>query len=495
MKPSRNSGAPGPASGAPDTPPRPEDERPPVRLMVLYGLQHILAMYAGVVTPPLIVGGAVGLSATEMGVLISAALLVSGLATLVQTLGVWRFGARLPLVVGTSFVPVTAMVGIAGEGGLPAVFGASLAAGLFGLLIAPFFASLIRFFPPVVTGSVIAVIGLSLIPVAVGWITENAESGVPAPTGLGLAAATLAVILVLSKVLPGVWNRMSILLGLVLGTLLAAALGRVDFSSVSEGAMFSLGQPLRFGPPEFQIAAIVTMCLVMLVILTEGVADTLAVGEVVGTRMDGRRLGDALRADALSSVMGPLLNSFPGSTFSQNVGLIALSRVRSRYVVAVGALMLVAMGLFPVLGRLVAVVPSPVLGGAGLVLFGSVAAAGIRSLSRVEYEGNHNHVVVAVSMAFGLVPVAAPAFYDGFPSWAAMILHSGIVAAAVSALLLNAFFNMWGSSRDPAASGAPEEGPSDGESSRKGPSGEEAPDGESSHTRPPGGERRDPVPE
>ncbi|WP_116248389.1 nucleobase:cation symporter-2 family protein [Nocardiopsis sp. FIRDI 009] len=433
---------PTPTAPAPNA--NPEDERPPARLMVTYGLQHILAMYAGVITPPIIIGGAVGLDAVGMGILISAALLVSGLATLVQTIGVWRFGARLPVVIGTSFVPVGTMVAIGQDSGLPAVFGASLASGVFGLAVVPFLAGLIRFFPPVVTGSVITIIGVSLLPVAIGWITENNETGVPTTGGLALAGTTLAIVLLLSWILPGVWNRMAVLGGLVLGTVIAAAFGRVNVSPVSEGAFFSLGQPFHFGAPEFQVAAIVTMCVVMLVILTEGIADILAVGEIVGARMDGRRLADGLRVDALASVVGPLLNSFPGSTFSQNVGLIALTRVRSRYVVAVGGLILIVLGLFPVLGRVVAMIPSPVLGGAGLVLFGSVAAAGVRTLAKVEYEGNLNLVIVAVAMAFGIIPIAAPAFYDGFPDWAGTILRSGIVAAAIAALVLNAVFNILG---------------------------------------------------
>jgi xanthine permease len=427
--------------------------------MVVYGFQHILAMYAGVVTPPIIVGAVVGLSTAEMGILISAALLVSGLATLLQTMGVWRFGARLPSVIGISFVPVSAMVGIAGESGLPTVFGAALVAGVFGLCVAPLMASLIRFFPPVVTGSVITIIGVSLFPVAVGWITENDETGVPTTTGLALAGTTLLIVLLLAWVLPGVWSRMAVLGGLVLGTAVAAAFGQVDFSAVGEGAVFSFGQPFYFGPPEFQTAAIVTMCVVMLVILTEGVADILAVGEIVGAKMDGRRLADGLRVDALASVIGPLLNTFPGSTFSQNVGLVALTRVRSRYVVAVGGLILITLGLFPILGRIVAMIPSPVLGGAGLVLFGSVAAAGIRTLAAVRYDGNMNLIIVAVALAFGTIPLAAPGFYGGFPSWAAMVLSSGIVAGAVAALLLNACFNILGRENGgPEEPESPEEG-------------------------------------
>ncbi|QVQ51816.1 purine permease [Spiractinospora alimapuensis] len=449
MKRSRRSNPGAGAARAEHPPPeRPEDEKLPIHLQITYGTQHILAMYAGVITPPLIVGAAAGLTVADIGILVSAALLVSGLGTLLQTLGVWRFGARLPLVIGISFVPVATMTALADESGLPVVFGATLAAGLFGLLVAPFFAGLVRFFPPVVTGSVITVIGISLVPVAVGWVAAGAESA-PASGDLALAGATLLIVLILSWVLPGVWSRMAILGGLVLGTVIAALFGRVDFSAVGDGPVFSFGQPLYFGFPEFEVAAILIMCIVMMVILTEGVADILAVGEIVGSKVDSRRLADGLRADAGATALAPLLNSFPASTFSQNVGLIALSRVSSRYAVAIGGLILIALGLFPVLGRVVAMIPMPVLGGAGLVLFGTVAAAGIRTLTKVDYDRSLNLVIVAVAIGFGVIPIAAPDFFSGFPNWLATVMHSGIVGAAILALFLNLVFNELG--RRPSA--------------------------------------------
>lgn len=442
------------AEAAPREHERPEDERPPAHLMALYGFQHVLALYAGVIAPPLVIATAVGLDTHETALILSAALLVSGLATLLQTLGVWRFGARVPMVVGASFTPVTAMTAIADQSGLPAVFGASMVAGLFGLLVAPFVSTLLRFFPPVVTGSVITVIGITLIPVAVGWIADDNPSGVPTGTGLGLAAATLAITLVLTKVLPGVWNRASVLLGLVLGTLLAIPFGRVDFSTAGEGPMVSFAEPFHFGLPEFPVAAIITMCIVMVAIMAEGVADILAMSKVVGTQVGSRRMADGLRADASTALVGPLLNSFPGSTFSQNIGLIALNKVKSRYVVAVSGLFLILMSLFPALSQVVAMVPSPVLGGAGLVLFGSVAAAGVQTLAQVDYEGNHNMVVVAVSLGLGIVSIASPDFFEVLPEEIAMLLASGIVTATASALVLNLFFNVLGGSKRPDAGGA-----------------------------------------
>ncbi|GAB3481134.1 nucleobase:cation symporter-2 family protein [Nocardiopsis coralliicola] len=424
--------------------PRPEDERHPTPLLVLYGAQHILTMYAGAVAPALVIGAAAGLGPVDTGILVSGALLVAGIATLLQTLGPWRMGAQLPIVVAASFVPVSAMTAIAADQGLPVVFGASLAGGLFALCLTPFFGQLVRFFPPAVTGSIITVIGLSLMPVAAGWIVNDNPAGHPSMGDIGLGAATLGLVLLFSRILPGLFGRIAILLGLVAGTLIALPMGKTDFGSVPDGAVFSLGSPFYFGPPEFQPAAIMTMCVIMLVVLTEGASHIIAVGEITGSKVDAKRISAGLRADVSASVIGPIFNATPGSSFAQNIGLLALTKIRSRFVVAVGAGMLILLGLFPVLGRLVAAVPMPVLGGAGLVLFGTVAASGIRTLSKVDFDDNLNLVLVATSIGFGIIPMAVPDFYEGFPATVALVLHSGIVGAAVVAILLNICFNVIG---------------------------------------------------
>ncbi|ASU84807.1 uracil permease [Nocardiopsis gilva YIM 90087] len=441
-----------PADGSPPT--RPEDQWLPPKLLLLYGLQHILTMYAGAVAPALVLGAAAGVDAAGMGVLISGALLASGVATLLQSLGHRRIGAQMPIVVAASFVPVGAMTGIAGDHGLPAVFGASLAGGLFALCLTPFFGQLVRFFPPVVTGTIITVIGLSLMPVAVGWITnghtavvDGAETSVPTLGDLGLAAATLGCVLLFSRVLPGLLGRIAVLLGLAAGTLIALPFGKVDFGAVAEGPVFALGSPFYFGFPEFRVAAVLTMCVIMLVVLTEGASHIIAVGEITGSRVDAARISAGLRADVSASLVGPIFNATPGSSFAQNIGLLALTGVRSRYVVGTGAGLLIVLGLFPVLGRAVAAIPMPVLGGAGLVLFGSVAASGIRTLGRVDFSDNLNLILVATSLGFGLIPLAAPGFYEGFPDTIELVLHSGIVAAAVSAILLNLCFHIIGGRR------------------------------------------------
>ncbi len=422
---------------------RPEDERLPLGRSFMYGLQHVLTMYGGIIAVPLIVGQAAGLSDSDVAVLIASALFVGGTATVLQSWGVPFFGSQLPLVQGVSFAGVATMLAIlAGGGGLPAVMGAVLVAGAFGLVAAPFFAQIIRFFPPVVTGVVITTIGLTLMPVAAGWAMGGQGSeDFGSTANIGLAFLTFVIVLVLSKVGVATISRLSILLSIIIGTLVAAVLGMADFSGVGEGPTIAVPAIFAFGTPTFEVAAIISMIIVVLVTMTETTADILAVGEIVRTKIDSERIADGLRADMLSSTVAPVFNSFTQTAFAQNVGLVAITGIKSRFVVSAGGVIMFTLGLLPVLGRVVAAIPTPVLGGAGVVLFGTVAAAGIRTLAKVDYEGNMNLVIVASSLAFGMVPIVAPTFYDAFPDWFTTIFHSGISSAAVMAVVLNLLFN------------------------------------------------------
>jgi len=245
---------------------RPEDAKLPLGKTFAYGLQHVLTMYGGIIAPPLIIGSAAGLSPEEIGLLVASCLFVGGLATILQTIGIPFFGAQLPLVQGTSFASVATMVAIVnGGGGIQAVFGAVLVASLIGFLIAPFFARVIRFFPPVVTGTVITMIGISLTPVAANWaMGGNAKADdYGSLANIGLAAGTLLVVILLSKVGNAAISRMSILLAIVIGTVAAALLGMADFSKVGNGSIFAFPQPLAFGMPIFEIGGIISMTIVV----------------------------------------------------------------------------------------------------------------------------------------------------------------------------------------------------------------------------------------
>jgi len=421
----------------------PEDEKLGFGANLAYGFQHVLTMYGGIVAVPLIIGQASGLAPADVALLVTASLFAGGLATILQTIGLPFFGSRLPLVQGVSFSGVATMIAITGHGGIQVVLGAVIAASIIGFAITPVFSRITRFFPPLVTGIVITTIGLTLMPVAAGWAmggNRNApEFGSQA--NILLAAATLVIVLLLSKLGSAAISRLSILLAIVIGTGIAYALGMTDFSRVANGPFVALPQIFHFGYPIFDAAAILSMFIVIMVILVETSADILAVGEIVGTKVDARRLGDGLRADMLSSMIAPVFGSFTQSAFAQNVGLVAVTGIKSRYVVATGGLFLVALGLLPVVGRIVAAVPSSVLGGAGLVLFGTVAASGIRTLAKVDYENNMNLIIVATSIGFGMIPIASPTFYEHFPQWVVTIFHSGISSAALMAITLNLLFN------------------------------------------------------
>jgi xanthine permease len=433
---------------------------PPAKLITT-GLQHVAAMYAGVVAPPLIVGAGVGLTPAELALLISASLFTAGLATLLQTLGIWRIGARLPFVNGVSFAGVAPMIAIAKEHGpedaLPVIFGAVIVAGLLCLLAAPYFCKLIRFFPPVVQGTVITLIGVSLLPVAVNWARGGSPSapGFGSVRAIGLAALTLAAVVLCNRLLRGFWQQLSLLVGLAIGTLIAFPLGLADFGAVQDASVFALPSPFHFGAPVFDLAAITSLCIVMVVSMTESTADMLALGKIVDREADEKVLAAGLRADGLATALSPVFNGFAASAFAQNIGLVALTRIRSRFVVAAGGGILILLGLFPVLGSLVSLVPQPVLGGAGIVLFGTVAASGIRTLAEAGMESASHTVLVSVSLGVGIVPIAVPTFYDAFPEAVRTLMHSGISAGTVMAVLLNLLFHHVGTARPGPAGEAP----------------------------------------
>lgn len=421
----------------------PEDEYLGAGKSAAYGLQHVLTMYGGIIAPPLIVGTAAGLTGMQIGLLIAAALFVGGLATILQTIGVKYIGAKLPLVQGVSFAGVATMVAIVTTGGgLQAVYGAVIVASLIGFFLAPYFSKIIRFFPPVVTGSVITIIGLSLLPVAVRWMmggNKNAEDW-GSFHNICLALMTLAIVIILNLSQHAAVRRLSILLAIVIGTILAFALGFGDFSQVTQGAWFQVPHLFVFGLPSFEFTAILSMLIVTLVIMTETTADIIAVGEIVGTEVDAKRVSNGLRADMFSSALAPFFGSFMQSAFAQNVGLVAITGVKSRFVVAAGGIILVVLGLLPIMGRLIAAIPVPVLGGAGLVLFGTVAASGIRTLAKIDYNDQRNLIIVATSIAAGMVPIIDHSFYADFPKWVQTLFHSGISSTCLMAILLNILF-------------------------------------------------------
>ena len=470
----------------------PVDERLPTGKLAALGLQHVLVMYAGAVAVPLIVGRALKLSPEEVAFLISADLFCCGLVTLIQSLGATQwFGIRLPVMMGVTFAAVAPMVAMAnanpGTAGAQLIFGAIIGAGLISMLIAPLVSRLLRFFPPVVTGTIIAVIGISLMRIGINWIFGNpfgptapsvvnpehkqwldaAAAAASAPgsvlppvpkdlallpkmpnpkyaelTGVGIAALVLVSILLIARYAKGFIANISVLLGIVIGGVVATGMGLMNFDKVGKAAWFDVITPFRFGFPVFDPMLILTMTLVMIVVMIESTGMFLALGEMTDRKVDRKALSAGLRTDGLGTLIGGIFNTFPYTSFSQNVGLVAVTGVKSRFVCVAGGLFMIALGLLPKMAALVESLPTVVLGGAGLVMFGMVAATGIRILGGVDFKNNRfNALIVAISIGIGMIPLIAPNFKQWMPHGLHSLIESGILLASMSAVLLNLFFN------------------------------------------------------
>lgn len=382
-----------------------------------------------------------------------------------QCIGFPGVGIRLPVMMGVTFASVGPMLSMAASPdiGLLGIYGSVIAAGLFGIIIAPFISRLLPLFPPVVTGTIILIIGVSLMRVGINWagggqptiikVVDGVRGNFPNPDygqlqGLGIALFVLLVILGLIKWGTGFVANVSVLLGIVAGAVLASALGVMHFDKVAAAPWGALVVPFKFGVPQFKPVPIVTMCIVMIVVMIESLGMFLALGEMTGKKVDREALARGLRADGVGTLLGGLFNTFPYTSFSQNVGLVSVTGVRTRWVTVTGGVIMLLLGLLPKMAALVEAVPQVVLGGAGLVMFGMVAATGARILAAVDFKTNRfNLFIVAISVGFGLIPLAAPGFFHNLPKDLQPLLESGILLCTLVAVLLNAFFNGLGSSK------------------------------------------------
>ncbi|QIL78802.1 purine permease [Diaphorobacter sp. HDW4A] len=478
----------------------PVDEKLPLGKVTTLGLQHVLVMYAGAVAVPLIVGRALNLAPEQVAHLISADLFVCGLVTLIQAMGATQwFGIKLPVMMGVTFASVAPMISMAqstgGQAGAGLIFGSVIGAGIISLLIAPLISRMLRFFPPVVTGTIIAVIGISLMRVGINWIFGNpvgptapsvpnpehlkwladaqANAGAPGsslppipkgfavvPTipnpkyadlaGVGISGAVLVTILLIARFGKGFLANVSVLAGIVVGGIITAAMGLMDFNKVAKAEWFDLVLPFEIATPVFDPILILTMSLVMVVVMIESVGMFLALSDMTGKEVSQDDLTRGLRTDGLGTLLGGIFNTFPYTSFSQNVGLVAVTGVKSRWVCVAGGVILIILGILPKMAALIESLPTVVLGGAGLVMFGMVAATGIRILSNVDFQKNRNNaMIVAVSIGVGMIPLVAPNFRQWMPHAIHPLIESGILLASLSAVLLNIFFN--GTSADTSA--------------------------------------------
>ena len=408
------------------------------------GIQHVLAMFASNVTPSIIIAGAAGFAfgGEDMVYLVQMAMLFAGVATLFQTIGFGRIGARLPVMQGTSFAFVPIMIGIVKTSGMAALFGAVIVAGLFHTFLGSVIGRIRHWFPPLVTGIVITAIGLALLPVGIKYASGGAAAfQMNAPewgdfSRWGLALVVIFVALGFKFFTRGTMSSAAILIGLIAGYVVGYLTGAVNFGGVAKAAWFAVPQPFKYGV-EFSAFAIIGMCLMSLVSAIETVGDISGIAKGGANReATDKELSGGTYADGFGSFIAGLFGGLPNTSFSQNVGLISMTGVMSRSVVTLGALFLVACGLIPKVGAVVAAMPISVLGGGVIVMFGMVVSAGINMLSDVQWN-RRNMIILAMSLSVGLGIQAVPKSMQHLPDSLEMLMVSGLLPAAAISVILN----------------------------------------------------------
>ena len=414
------------------------------------GIQHLLAMYAGAILVPLIIGEALGFTDTQMTYLVAIDIMMCGIATLLQVITGKFIGIGLPVVLGCTFTAVAPIIAIGTnpDQGIGAIYGSIIVSGMIIFVIAGFFGRLVKFFPPVVTGSVVSIIGISLLSVAInnmagGQGAEDFASG----SNIALAFITLLIILVIYRFTTGFIRAISILLGLVFGTIIGAIMGKVDFSPVVDASGLHMIQPFYFGTPEFNWSAILTMTLVGMVSLVESTGVYHALGDICKKEITSKDLARGYRSEGLASIIGGIFNSFPYTTFSQNVGLVQMSGVRDRKVIFITGGLLVVLGFVPKLAALTTIIPTPVLGAAMLTMFGMVITQGMKMLAPEIMKSAENAMIVACAVGLGVGVAVVPSVFDALPESLSLLTSNGIVMGSVVAIVLNILFNLIGPKR------------------------------------------------
>ncbi|MCY8451656.1 xanthine permease [Bacillus spizizenii] len=408
------------------------------------GIQHVLAMYAGAIVVPLIVGKAMGLTVEQLTYLVSIDIFMCGVATLLQVWSNRFFGIGLPVVLGCTFTAVSPMIAIGSKYGVSAVYGSIIASGILVILISFFFGKLVSFFPPVVTGSVVTIIGITLMPVAMNNMAGG-EGSVDFGdlSNLALAFIVLSIIVLLYRFTKGFIKSISILIGILIGTFIAYFMGKVQFDNVSDAAVVQMIQPFYFGAPSFHAAPIITMSIVAIVSLVESTGVYFALGDLTNRRLTEKDLSKGYRAEGLAVLLGGIFNAFPYTAFSQNVGLVQLTEIKKNAVIVVTGVILMAFGLFPKIAAFTTIIPSAVLGGAMVAMFGMVIAYGIKMLSRIDFAKQENLLIVACSVGLGLGVTVVPDIFKQLPSALTLLTTNGIVAGSFTAVVLNIIYNVF----------------------------------------------------
>lgn len=424
------------------------EERPPFRDTFFAALQHLLAIFVAIITPPLIIAGALKLDLETTGFLVSMSLFVSGLATFVQCRRVGPVGCGLLCVQGTSFSFIGPIIAAGMAGGLPAVFGATIAGSVVEMLVSRVLKYMRRIITPLVSGIVVTLIGLSLIRVGITACGGGEAAKVAGTFGafehVGLSALVLILIIFFNRSSNPYLRMSSIVIGLAVGYVVSWALGMVNFSAIQDFGSLNIPVPFRYGV-SFDFSAIISLGLVYLITAIEAYGDITANSLISAQPVEGekfmKRASGGILADGFNSMLAGIFNSFPNSIFAQNNGMIQLTGVASRYVGYFIAVMLVFLGLFPAVGLVFSLMPEPVLGGATLLMFGTVAAAGIRIIASQNINRKAT-LVIAISFSFGLSVELVPEILSQLPESVRSIFSSGITTGGLVAILTNAIIQI-----------------------------------------------------
>ncbi|GAA0582098.1 uracil-xanthine permease family protein [Halomonas salifodinae] len=434
----------------------PVDERLPLGTLLLYGLQHVLVMAAAPITAAFLIGHTLDLPDDVTVGLMSAIFLACGLAGILQSVGAFGFGARLPFVQVPGGAPLVIFLAIAQATDLQTATGAVILTGLFYFLALPFFTRLLKYFPPIVIGTMLLLVAINLIRIFGGLITGRPGSPEFASMGgIALALVTIACTVLFARCLSGIWQRIAVMLGLLAGATVAVLSGAMSFDNVLTGPVVAFPQPFPFGMPKFDLFASLPLLIFCVVSMTEATGQTLATAEIVGRKGDHKAIVPRnIRADALGSLFGGCFGTSLIITSGENIGIIRATGVRSRYVTIAAGAMLVLLALIAPLGRLAHAVPTAVVAGTAVIVFAIIGVMGINILRKVDFDQNGNMFTLAAALAMGILPIVVPGFYSAFPQHLQIVLGNGLAMGTLTAVLVNILFHHLGTSRQPRNGGA-----------------------------------------
>lgn len=412
------------------------EDRPPLGVSIVLALQHILAAFAGIIAVPLVVAGAIGLSVEDTSIMVSATIFVAGLTTILQSRGLGPIGSRVSGMMGTDFTFANPAISVGLKFGIPGIVGATIAGSLVEIVLSRFIKPLMKFFPPLITGTVVALIGITLLPVSMDW----AAGGVGSPDygsveNVAIAFAIMVFTLGLNHYGKGMWATASVFIGMVFGYILCIVLGKVDLSAVGNASWFAIPNILRYGA-KFDFSSILSFIPAYVVSLIGTVGIMMAIGEASNEKISSERAANGVLADGVGSLIAGIFGAGPNTAFSQNVGLITLTKVASRHVMILAGIILAILGVFPKLSALISIMPQPVLGGVGVIMFGMVAAQGIKTLATIRI-GDRELLIISVAFALGIGVTVRPELLASLPTPIQMVLSSGISTGTLAALVLN----------------------------------------------------------